>query len=38
LPSIISAAYRAAGRPMTATAYAGDAAAKESAAVEWLLK
>ncbi len=38
LPQVISAAYRVVGQPVTATAYSGDATAKESAAVEWLLK
>jgi hypothetical protein len=38
LPEVISAAYRAAGRPITATAYSGNSAERESAAVTWLLE
>jgi hypothetical protein len=38
LPTVISAAYRAAGQAEKATTYSGDAAGRESAAVEWLLK
>ncbi|MFZ1936994.1 MAG: acetylxylan esterase [Thermoguttaceae bacterium] len=37
LPPIISATYRAAGQPENITLHSGDAA-RESAAVEWLLK
>jgi hypothetical protein len=38
LPPIVSAAYKAAGKEVNATVYSGNAADKESAAVEWLLK
>jgi hypothetical protein len=38
LPPVISAAYRAAGQPEDVNTYSGNAAARESAAVEWLLK
>jgi hypothetical protein len=37
LPQVISAAYRVAGKPENMTSYSGDAAARESAAIEWLL-
>jgi hypothetical protein len=38
LPPVIAAAYAAAGQAEKATVFSGDAAGKELAAVEWLLK
>ncbi len=38
LPPIVAAAYKAAGHPENATIFEGEAADREKAAVEWLLK
>ena len=38
LPPIVPAAYKAAGQPEKVTVFPGEAAERENAAVEWLLK